>query len=107
MSPGHSSTAGPSDVGLPAERTALAWVRMGMSLLALPGALLAYAVSRDLVASVAAATAAVLGLALLMISLPAPSQVREAHRPATTRVILTGGAALLISVAALALVLTA
>lgn len=96
---------GPTDVGLPAERTALAWVRMGMSLLAVPGALLSLSAGRSWAAVSAAGVAALLGLALLMVSLPAPSQAGQAHRPATSRVLLTGGSVLLIAVSALALVL--
>lgn len=97
--------AGTPDVGLPAERTALAWVRMGMSLLAVPGALLSLAAGRGWVAVAAAGVAAMLGLALLMVSLPAPSQMQQAHQPATARVLLTGGSVLLIAVSAVALIL--
>lgn len=58
----------PSDPGLAGERTSLAWSRMGMSLLALPGAVAAYAAQHSLISACAAALAGVLGLALLTIS---------------------------------------
>ena len=103
------SIQGPSDPGLAAERTSLAWARMGLSLLAIPSAMAAYASSRNLVATVAAGWAGVLGLALLTLSVrrhrAAPGMVESRElRPAIEQVILTAGSALLLNLAGLILV---
>ncbi len=59
----------PSDVGLAGERTTLAWTRMGLTLLGVPSAVLAYAVGRNELAIAAAASALALGLGVLVVSL--------------------------------------
>ena len=58
--------SGPSDPGLAGERTTLAWARMGLTLLGVPAALLAYASGRNELAVAAAAVAMVLGLGVLV-----------------------------------------
>lgn len=107
--PGAPGEQPPGGEGLAAERTALAWVRMGMSMLALPGALLAYSLGRSVVALGAAAVAWALGLALLLVSLrqrdPNDAPALRVGHLATAQVTLTAAAALLITIAGLALVL--
>ncbi len=66
------SSAGPSrpsDTGLAGERTTLAWTRLGLTLLGIPGAILAYSAGRSWLAFSAAAVALVLGLGVLVGSL--------------------------------------
>lgn len=100
---------GPSDPGLAGERTSLAWARMGMSLLAFPSAVLAYAAGRSGLALAAAALSAALGLGVLTISLrrhrAAPGMVAtRSLRLANEEVLLTGGSVLALGVSALLLV---
>lgn len=101
---------GPSDPGLAGERTSLAWSRMGMSLLAIPSALLALATRHSLLAGLAAAVACVLGLALLTLSVrrhrATPEMIEERSVvPAAQQVLLTGACVLVLCLAGLLLVL--
>ncbi len=101
----------PSDPGLAGERTTLAWSRMGLTLLGIPAALLAYASGRNELAVVAAAVAMVLGLGVLVGSvrrqrvepevIPSGSLV-----PAVRLILLTGACVLMLNVAGGILVLT-
>ena len=59
----------PSDAGLAGERTTLAWTRLGLTLLGIPAAVLAYAAGRSVLAFVAAMVAMALGLVVLVVSL--------------------------------------
>lgn len=101
---------GNSDPGLAGERTSLAWARMGMTLMAVPSGVLAYSVGHALVAALAAAAAAVLGMGLLVVSVRrqrvAPGQLRPGSVPLAQRqVLLTTGCVLLLAVASIDLVL--
>ncbi len=101
----------PSDPGLAGERTTLAWSRMGLTLLGVPAALLAYASGRNELAVAAAAVAMVLGLGVLVGSvrrqrvepgvIPSGSLV-----PAARLILLTGACVLMLNVAGGILVLT-
>jgi hypothetical protein len=101
----------PSDPGLAGERTTLAWARMGLTLLGIPAALLAYASGRNELAVAAAAVAIVLGLGVLVGSvrrqrvppdvIPSGSLV-----PAARLILLTGACVLMLNVAGGILVLT-
>lgn len=102
--------AGVSDPGLAGERTSLAWARMGMTLLGVPSAVLAYSAGHAAVAFVAAGAAAVLGMGLLAISVrrqrAMPGMVeRGSVQLARWQVILTTGCVLLLAVASIDLVL--
>ncbi|MCU0262662.1 MAG: DUF202 domain-containing protein [Candidatus Nanopelagicales bacterium] len=106
----HGLAPGPSDPGLAGERTTLAWARMGLTLLGIPAALLAYASGRNELAVAAAAIAMVLGLGVLVGSvrrqrvepgvIPSGSLV-----PAARLIILTGACVLMLNVAGGILVL--
>lgn len=82
---------------------------MGLTLLGLPSALLAYSAGRSLLAFVAAAIAAGLGLTLLVTSLirqraePGMVHTRESHL-AASQVVLTAACVGLLNISALALV---
>ena len=101
---------GPSDVGLAGERTTLAWTRLGLALLGIPAAVMAYGGSGNLLALAAAILAAALGLAVLVGSLrqqrvmpgTIPSGVVP---PAIHLILLTGGSVLFLAVCAAVLVL--
>ena len=102
---------GQSDPGLAAERTSLAWARMGLTLIGIPSAVMAYAVGHGWVAFCSASLAAALGLWLLTLSLrrqraTAGMVERGGVSLASSRVVVTGAAAVLLCVAALDLVLT-
>jgi Domain of unknown function (DUF202) len=109
VSPG--AVVGPSDPGLAGERTTLAWVRMGLTLLGVPAALLAYASGRNELAVVAAAVAMVLGLGVLVGSvrqqrvepgvIPSGSLV-----PAARLILLTGACVLMLTISGGILVLS-
>lgn len=64
-----TSPSRPSDAGLAGERTTLAWTRLGLTLLGIPAAILAYSAGRSALAFAAAAVAMVMGLAVLVGSL--------------------------------------
>ncbi len=103
------SADGPSDAGLAGERTTLAWARIGLSLLALPSGLLAYAAGRDWLAAGAAAFAAALGMGVLTVSLrrqraAAGMVERGSLVLASEQVILTGASVLLLTISCLVLV---
>jgi hypothetical protein len=101
---------GPSDPGLAGERTTLAWARMGLTLLGIPAALMAYASGRNELAVATAAVAMVLGLGVLVGSvrrqrvqpgvIPAGSLV-----PAARLILLTGACVLMLNIAGGILVL--
>ena len=100
----------PSDPGLAGERTSLAWLRLGLALLAVPTAMLAYYTEGSALAIGATVLAAALGLSTLVASLRfqrvAPGSLAEgAIRPAIVLVSLTGGCVLLLAIAAAALVI--
>jgi hypothetical protein len=89
----------------------LAWTRMGLTLLGVPSALLAYSAGRSALAVVAAAIAMVLGLAVLVGSvrmprvepgvIPSGSLV-----PAARLILLTGACVLMLNVTGGILVLS-
>lgn len=99
-----------SDPGLAGERTTLAWVRLGLALVALPSALLGYSSDRaDLVVTLAAAFALAAGLLVLIGSLrrqrAAPGFVKaNTAVVAPSLVVGAAAAALLLEVAGLLLV---
>jgi uncharacterized membrane protein YidH (DUF202 family) len=100
---------GPSDPGLAGERTSLAWLRLGLALLAVPSAMLAYYVRSSALAVGAAAAAALLGLAILVASVrrqrvPPGSLASQSVRPPVLRVVATGACVLLLALSAAALV---
>jgi uncharacterized membrane protein YidH (DUF202 family) len=107
----HADTSGPSDPGLAGERTTLAWARIGLSLLAVPSGLFAYAVGQEVVpALLAAAFAAGVGLALLVVSLrrqrAAAGMVQRRDRVlAAGQVTLAATTVILIDVTGLLLIL--
>jgi len=101
---------GPSDPGLAAERTSLAWTRMGLTLVGLPSAVMAYSAGHRWVAFSAGAVAAVLGLVLMTLSLRRrradPGMVEEGSlRTASEQVVVTAVAVLVLAVAGLDFVL--
>lgn len=101
---------GPSDPGLAGERTSLAWSRMGMSLLAIPSAMLALSTKHSLVGALAAAVASLLGLGLLTLSVrrqrATPEMIDERSVvPAAQQVLLTGACVLVLCLSGLLLVL--
>ena len=104
-------TAGPSDQGLAGERTSLAWARIGLSLLAVPGGILAYAAGRELVVALLAAVFATgTGLALLVVALrrqrAAEGMVaRRESVLAADMVVLAATTIVLVDVAGLGLIL--
>ena len=89
----------------------LAWARMGLTLLGVPAALLAYASGRNELAVAAAAAAMVLGLAVLVGSvrrhrvepgvIPSGSLV-----PAARLILLTGACVLMLNISGGILVLS-
>jgi len=101
----------PSDPGLAGERTMLAWARMGLTLLGVPSALLAYSAGRSPLAVAAAAIAMALGLGVLVGSvrrqrvepgvIPAGSLV-----PAVRLILLTGASVLMLNITGGILILT-
>jgi uncharacterized membrane protein YidH (DUF202 family) len=105
------SPPGPSDVGLAGERTALAWSRLAMALLALPTGLFGYSSARGSVpALVLAAAAAASGLVLLVVSLrrprtPAAMLTAQQSVLAARQVVLAAVTVVLVALATLALVL--
>lgn len=102
---------GRSDDGLAGERTSLAWTRIGLTLVAVPTGLAAYAAGASMAVSLVAATlAAGVGLWLLVRSLRAPRaepNMVDRRLPVVQaqRVILATTTVVLIGVACLALVL--
>jgi hypothetical protein len=106
-----ASDGGPSDVGLAGERTALAWSRLAMALLAVPTGLLGYAYGRGLgVALLLATAAAGAGLVLLVLSLrrpraPATMLTAEQSVLAARQVVLATVTVVLVGLAALGVVL--
>jgi uncharacterized membrane protein YidH (DUF202 family) len=109
---GDSRRVGASDAGLAGERTNLAWTRIGLSLVAVPTGLAAYAVGRTLGLTLAASlVAAVTGLALLVRSLRRPRAgadmvAQRAVLVDPTRVVLAAATVVLVGVASLGLVLS-
>jgi uncharacterized membrane protein YidH (DUF202 family) len=109
--PGGGDTAGPSDPGLAGERTSLAWSRIGLSLLAVPAGVLAYARSQDglVVAAAAAALGTVTGLLLVVGALrhqrAQANMVEQGGLPtAAPQVALSATTVLLLAVAAVDLI---
>ncbi len=108
---GDARRVGRSDAGLAGERTSLAWTRIGLSLVAVPTGLAAYAVGRPLALTLATSlVAAVTGLALLVRSLRRPRAAPDmvAHGAVLVdpiRVVLAATTVVLLGVASLALVL--
>ena len=102
---------GRSHAGLAGERTSLAWTRIGLSLVAVPTGLAAYAVGRPLALTLATSlVAAVTGLALLVRSLRRPRAAPDMVAQGVvlvdpTRVVLAATTVVLLGVASLALVL--
>ena len=105
------AVSGPSDPGLAGERTTLAWARMGLTLLGVPAALLAYASGRNELAVAAAAAAMVLGLAVLVGSVRRqrvePGVISSGSLvPAARLILLTGACVLMLNISGGILVLT-
>ncbi len=111
-SPSSPRSTDRTDVGLAGERTSLAWTRIGLSLVAVPAGLAAYAVGRPLALTVVTASlAAVVGLLLLVRSLRRPragAQMVERRTSVLdpTRVMLAAITIVLIGVASFALVVS-
>ena len=109
---GDARRVGPSDAGLAGERTSLAWTRIGLSLVAVPTGLAAYAVGRPLALTLTTSVlAAVTGLALLVRSLRRPRAgadmvAQRAVLVDPTRVVLAATTVVLLGAASLALVLS-
>jgi len=106
----NSNVSRPSDKGLAGERTTLAWSRIGLSLLGIPSAILAYSASRSWLAFAAAGVAGVLGIGVLVGSLRrqrVDPEVFEAGSlaPAAAMILLAGGAVLMLTVSSVFLVL--
>lgn len=104
-----ASPSRPSDVGLAGERTTLAWTRLGLTLLGIPAAVLAYAAGRSLLAFVAAIVAMVLGLVVLVVSLRRqrtdPAHVADGTlTPAASLVVATGACVVMLGVSSAFLV---
>jgi uncharacterized membrane protein YidH (DUF202 family) len=102
--------ARPSDTGLAGERTTLAWVRMGLTLLGLPSALLAYSAGRSWLAFSAALVAALLGLGVLVGSLRmqrvGPDVIPSGSlAPAAAMILLTGWCAVMLGMSGALLVM--
>ena len=100
----------PSDTGLAGERTTLAWARMGLTLLGLPSALLAYSAGRSWLAFSAALVAALLGLGVLIGSLRmqrvAPDVIPSGSlAPAAAMILLTGWCAVMLGMSGAILVM--
>ncbi|MGB7981451.1 MAG: DUF202 domain-containing protein [Candidatus Nanopelagicales bacterium] len=112
MSPtGGAWSDRPSDTGLAGERTTLAWSRMGLSLLSIPTALLAYSTGRTTFAASAASVAFLLGLVMLVVSLRRqrvdPDAILSGRLgPAGTLVLLTGASVLMLEISAVILILS-
>jgi len=109
MSP-TSAPQGASDAGLAGERTSLAWLRLGLALLGVPTAMLAYYTEGSALAVGATVLAAAFGLVTLVASLRtqrvAPGSLAQGPiRPAVELVGLTGACVLLLTIAAAALVI--
>lgn len=109
---GDARRVGPSDAGLAGERTSLAWTRIGLSLVAVPTGLAAYAIGRPLALTLTASlVAAATGLALLVRSLRRPRAgadmvAQRAVLVDPTRVVLAATTVVLLGTASLALVLS-
>ena len=100
----------PSDVGLAGERTTLAWTRLGLTLLGIPAAVLAYAAGRSWLAFGAAVVAMVLGLGVLVGSLRRqradPDHVAQGSlAPAALMIVITGACVVMLTLSGAALVL--
>jgi uncharacterized membrane protein YidH (DUF202 family) len=108
---GGPTPVGPSDGGLAGERTSLAWIRVGLALVAVPAGLAGYAFDRSLgLTLVASSLAAVVGLGLLVLALRRPRTAPDMVARAAVvidgaRVVLATATVVLISVASLAIVL--
>ncbi len=104
-----ASPSRPSDVGLAGERTTLAWTRLGLTLLGLPSAVLAYAVGRNALAIVAAAAALALGLLVLVVSLrrqrTEPERIAQGVLfPAANLIVVTCACVMLLALSSMLLV---